>query len=192
MRIFLAGASGVIGIRLVPLLAEAGHTVAGMTRSPEKADLLRTLRATPVICDVYDAERLEEAVVEFAPDLVMHQLTDLPDDQALIASSAGRNARIRREGTRNLLDAARAATVERFVAQSVAWTIPGDGGDATQELERAVLANGGVVLRYGRLYGEGTYYENSLPEPPRVHVDVAARRTVDLLEAPSGIITIAD
>jgi nucleoside-diphosphate-sugar epimerase len=192
MRIFLAGASGVIGIRLVPLLTKAGHVVAGMTRSPEKADLLRSLGAAPVICDVYDATRLEQEVVEFAPDLVMHQLTDLPDDQALIAGSAGRNARIRREGTRNLLDAARAASVKRFFAQSVAWRIAGDGGDATQELERSVLASSGVVLRYGRLYGEGTYYETSLPEPPRVHVDVAARRTVDLVEAPSGIITIVD
>lgn len=192
MRIFLAGASGVIGIRLVPLLRDAGHVVAGMTRSPEKADLLRTLGARPVVCDVYDAKTLEDAVVEFAPDLVMHQLTDLPDDQALIASSGGRNARIRREGTRNLLAAARAAGAERFFAQSVAWRIAGDGGDATEELERTVLANRGVVLRYGRLYGDGTYYETSLPEPPRVQVDVAARRTVQLLDAPSGIITIAE
>ncbi|HEY6829439.1 MAG TPA: NAD-dependent epimerase/dehydratase family protein [Gemmatimonadaceae bacterium] len=192
MRLFLAGASGVIGIRLVPLLVKAGHVVAGMPRSPEKAGLLRALGATPVVCDVYDATKLEQAVIDFAPDLVMHQLTDLPDDQALIASSSERNARIRREGTRNLLGAARAASVERFFAQSVAWKIAGDGGEATQELERTVLASRGVVLRYGRLYGEGTYYPNSQPEPPRVHVDVAARRTIEVLEAPSGIITIAD
>lgn len=192
MRIFLAGASGVIGIRLVPLLVKAGHVVNGMTRSPEKAGLLSALGATPVVCDVYDATKLEQVVVDFAPDLVMHQVTDLPDDEKLIAGSSALNARIRREGTRNLLDAARAADVERFFAQSVAWSLPGDVGQATQELERVVLANHGVVLRYGRLYGEGTYYENSQPEPPRVHVDAAARRTAEVLEAPSGIITIAE
>ncbi len=192
MRIFLAGASGVIGIRLVPLLVKAGHVVNGMTRSPEKAGLLSALGATPVVCDVYDATKLEQVVVDFAPDLLMHQVTDLPDDEKLIAGSSALNARIRREGTRNLLDAARAADVERFFAQSVAWSLPGDVGQATQELERVVLANHGVVLRYGRLYGEGTYYENSQPEPPRVHVDAAARRTAEVLEAPSGIITIAE
>jgi nucleoside-diphosphate-sugar epimerase len=192
MRIFVAGASGVIGVRLVPLLVGAGHVVAGMTRSPEKLDALRALGAEPVLCDVYDAARLERVVADFAPDLLMHQLTDLPDDQELIASRAGANARIRREGTRNLIDAARAAGAKRFFAQSVAWTISGDGGAATQELERAVLAYGGVVLRYGRLYGDGTYYESSVPEPPRVHIDAAARRTVELLDAPSGIITIAE
>ena len=192
MRIFLAGASGVIGIRVAPLLVRAGHVVAGMTRTAEKAGMLSAVGAEPVVCDVYDAARLEKVVVEFAPDLVMHQLTDLPDDLQLVANWTTANARIRRDGTRNLINAATAANVERFFAQSVAWTISGDGGDATKDLERAVLDYGGVVLRYGRLYGEGTYYESSEPAPPRVHVDVAARRTVEMLDAPSGIITIAD
>ena len=192
MRIFVAGASGVIGIRLVPLLAEAGHVVAGMTRAPQKKDLLRRAGAEPVVCNVYDAARLIEVVGEFAPDVVMHQLTDLPDDERLIPNSAKANARIRREGTRNLITAAKATKAERFFAQSVAWTIPGDGGDAVAELERTVLDYPGVIFRYGRLYGDGTYYENSQPMPPRVHVDVAARRTAELLDAPSGIITIED
>ena len=163
-----------------------------MTRTAEKAGMLSAVGAEPVVCDVYDAARLEKVVVEFAPDLVMHQLTDLPDDLQLVANWTTANARIRRDGTRNLINAATAANVERFFAQSVAWTISGDGGDATKDLERAVLEYGGVVLRYGRLYGEGTYYESSEPAPPRVHVDVAARRTVEMLDAPSGIITIAD
>lgn len=192
MRIFLAGASGVIGIRLVPLLVEAGHVVAGMTRTEGRRGVLTALGAEPVVCDVYDAARLEQVVVDFAPDLVMHQLTDLPDDVRLIDGWTAANARIRREGTRNLIHAAMAARVDRFLAQSVAWTITGDGGDAKEELERTVLDYGGVVLRYGRLYGEGTYYETTEPVPPRVQIDIAARRTVEMLDAPSGIVTVAD
>ncbi|MDQ3893042.1 MAG: NAD(P)H-binding protein, partial [Actinomycetota bacterium] len=159
MRIFLAGASGVIGIRLVPLLVDAGHAVAGMTRTPAKAQMLRSLGAEPVVCDVYDAAAVADAVVAFGPDVVMHQLTDLPDDVRLIRDRAADDARIRREGTRNLLAAARAAAATRFLAQSVAWELPGDGSTATADLERAVLDGGGVVLRYGRFYGSGTYYE---------------------------------
>jgi nucleoside-diphosphate-sugar epimerase len=103
MRIFLAGASGVIGVRLVPLLVDAGHVVAGMTRSRERADALRAIGADPVVCDVYDADALREAAVAFAPDALVHQLTDLPDDVASIPRFEAANARIRREGTRNLL-----------------------------------------------------------------------------------------
>lgn len=79
MRVFLAGASGVIGVRLVPLMVADGHEVAGMTRSPAKADELRELGCEPVVCDVFDAAALERSVTEFAPDAVMDQLTDLPD-----------------------------------------------------------------------------------------------------------------
>jgi nucleoside-diphosphate-sugar epimerase len=117
MRVFLAGASGVIGVRLVPLLDAAGHTVAGMTRSPEKADSLRALGAEPVVCDVFDAVGLKAAVSAFAPDAVMHQLTDLPDAVERIPEFAERNNRIRTEGTRNLIAAAR-ATVPLLEAPS--------------------------------------------------------------------------
>src|SRR5205814_1090120 len=102
------------------------------------------------------------------------------------------NARIRREGTRNLLAAARAAGAEHFLAQSVAWPLPGDAGAAVEELERSVLEAGGVVLRYGQFYGLGTYYEQAPPPPPRVRVDEAARRTVEALGATSGVITIVE
>lgn len=192
MRIFIAGASGVIGVRLVPLLVEQGHVVAGMTRSPEKAEQVRQLGAEPVVCDVYDAGRLTEAVAAFSPDLVMHQLTDLPDDIKRIALYVRRNNRIRTEGTRNLLAAARGAGAERFLAQSLASTPPG-AGRAVKRHERMVLDAGGVVLRYGWLYGPGTYSETSRRVPaPRIQIDAAAQRTVELLEAPTGIVVISE
>lgn len=192
MRIFVAGASGVLGVRLVPLLVAAGHTVAGMTRSPAKADGLRALGAEPVVCDVYDATALTDAVVAFAPDAVVHELTDLPDDERALAEFRAANVRIRREGTANLLAAARAASTRKFLAQSVAWDLPGEGGAAKADLESAVLAADGVVLRYGQFWGEGTYHPDGPPPPPRVHVEHAARRTVAALDAPSGIVTIVD
>ena len=186
MRIFVAGASGVLGTRIVPLLVDAGHTCAAMTRSPEKAATLRALGADPVVCDVYDAERLRDVVVAFRPDLIVDELTDLADDRTLIVPGA--NARIRREGTRNLIAAARAAGTPRLLSQSVAWPLQGDGKAAIEEHERLVLDAGGVVLRYGQLYGPGTYHERETPAPPAIHVDEAARRTVASLEAPSGSI----
>ena len=186
MQVFLAGASGVIGVRLVPLLVDAGHRVAGMTRSPDKAEHLRALGAEPVVCDVYDAAGLTGAVTRFAPDAVMHQLTDLPDSADEITAFRDRNNRIRTEGTRNLLAAAAAAGCRRFVAQSIAWRPPA-GGEAVQEHERMVLDAGGVVVEYGTFYGPGTYSgDDRIPPPPRIHVDEAARRTVPLLAAPSA------
>lgn len=194
MRIFLAGASGVIGVQLVPLLVAAGHEVIGMTRSQRGEQAVRALGATPVVCDVYDAPGLRAAVAAAAPDLVMHQLTDLPDDIAQLGHHRESNNRIRREGTRNLLDAAASAGVRRFVAQSVAWPLSGDGGAAVEEHERAVLAAGGVVVRYGQLYGPGTWVPSGpLPPHPRVHVAEAARRTLPALSAaPGTILTVVE
>ncbi len=192
MRIFVAGASGVIGVRIVPLLVDLGHEVAGMTRSPGKSALVSELGAQPVVCDVFDLAALTEALQAFRPEAVVHQLTALPDDVSRISEFAAANNRIRREGTSNLIAASSAAGSSRFVAQSVAWSIPGEGGAATADLERSVLAIGGVVVRYGQLYGPGTYYEADVPDPPRIQVDEAARRTVPLLEAPSGVVVIAE
>jgi nucleoside-diphosphate-sugar epimerase len=193
MRIFVAGASGVIGTRLVPLLVADGHAVAGMTRSRHKADLLRELGAEPVVCDVLDADALTRALIAFAPDIVFHQLTDLPDNAADIPAFSERNNRIRGEGTRNLLAAAAAASAGPVIAQSVSWELPGDSGRAaTAEHECAVLQAGGVVIRYGQLYGPGTYYEAAPPEPPRVHVDDAARQTVPAVGVPAGITIVVD
>jgi nucleoside-diphosphate-sugar epimerase len=192
MRIFLAGASGVIGVRLVPLLVSEGHEVAGMTRSPQKVEVLRELGAEPVVCDVFDASALIEVVKAFRPELVMHQLTDLPDEVDRIREFAARNNRIRTDGTRNLLAAARAAGATRFLAQSIAWTPP-SGGEARAEHERLVLDAGGVVVRYGIFYGPGTYSgPHRIPPHPRIHVDEAARRTLPLLEAASGVVVIAE
>ena len=128
MRIFLAGASGVLGVRLVPLLVTHGHVVVGMTRTPEKADLLRSLGADPVICDVYDADALTDAVVACQADAIVDLLTDLPDDEDSIPKFEAANARMRRDGTRNLLAAAGATGTSRFVAQSLAWELGGDAG----------------------------------------------------------------
>jgi nucleoside-diphosphate-sugar epimerase len=192
MRIFLAGASGVIGVRLIPLLISDGHAVAGMTRSPNKAETLRQLGVEPVVCDVFDQDALVAAVQAFRPELVMHQLTDLPDQVDRIPEFADRNNRIRTDGTRNLLAAAREAGARRFLAQSIAWTPPA-GGEAVAEHERMVLEAGGVVVRYGTFYGPGTYSgSDRVPPPPRIHVDEAARRTVGLLEAPSGVVVIVE
>lgn len=144
---FLAGASGVLGLRLVPLLVAAGHQVTGTTRSAGRAEGLRRLGAEPVVVDVYDRPALVDAVVAARPELVMHQLSDLPDQPSGSAEVAAANARIRREGTGNLLAAARAAGAARFLAQSLAWPLDGEAGAAVAELERSVLAAGGVVLR---------------------------------------------
>jgi nucleoside-diphosphate-sugar epimerase len=191
MRIFLAGASGVIGVRLVPLLRNDGHEVVGMTHSPEKAERLREVGAEPLVCDVFDAAALHDAVVAAQADMVMHQLTDLPDDPSRIPQFAQRNNRIRTEGTGNLIAAARAAGVPRLIAQSVAWKPPA-GAEAIEEHERLVLDAGGVVLRYGTFYGPGTYGGERLPPPPRIHVAEAAQRTVELLGAPSGVIAVVE
>jgi nucleoside-diphosphate-sugar epimerase len=192
VRIFVAGATGVIGRRLVPLLGAAGHDVVGMTRSAHKVEQLRASGATAVVVDVFDAHAVRAAMVEAAPDLVLDELTDLPDDLDQVREYGDANARIRRIGTANLLDGAGAAGADRFVVQSVAWAITGEGGAAVAEMEHMVLAAGGVVLRYGQFHGPGTYHPDP-PPAPRVHIDEAARRTVDLLDAPAGsVVTIVD
>jgi hypothetical protein len=124
---------------------------------------------------------------------VLNELTDLPDDAAQISELADLNARIRTEGTRNLIGAARRSGSPKILAQSVAWQLP-DGPDAqaVAELERSVLADGGVVLRYGQFYGPGTYNEQQPPEEPRVHIDRAAKRTVEALGEPTGVVVIID
>jgi nucleoside-diphosphate-sugar epimerase len=194
MRIFLAGASGVIGRQLTPLLVAAGHTVAGTTRSERKAELVRGLGAEPVVVDVYEAGALRDAICDFAPDMVMHQLTDLPDDAAKIPECRESNARMREEGTANLVHAARAAGASRFLAQSIAWDLDPEYAGRLEEHERLTLGfhGAGVVLRYGQFYGPGTYYEEEPPEPPAIEIGEAARRTMKCLDAATGVITIAD
>ncbi len=189
MRIFLAGAGGAIGRRLTPLLRAAGHEVVGTTRSPDKTAAIAALGAEPVVVDVLDADELKRAVMTAAPQLVIHQLTDLPFAPGTPRYDEGRarNARLRIEGTPNLVAAAQAANVKRMVAQSIAFVYaPGPGlrveSDplntdviAITALEQAVLSMPeGIVLRYGFLYGPGTWYERPF-KPPSVHVDAAAQ-----------------
>jgi nucleoside-diphosphate-sugar epimerase len=193
MRIFLAGASGVIGQRLIPRLVQAGHVVGGLTRSPSKTELLSHFGAQPILCDVFDREALIQAVRDFKPDVLLNELTDLPDDVAQLNEFAGLNARIRTEGNQNLIEAARQSGSPKILAQSLAWQLPtGPGARAVAELERSVLAESGVVLRYGQFYGPGTYHDQQPSEEPRVHVDRAAERTVEALGEPTGVIVIID
>jgi nucleoside-diphosphate-sugar epimerase len=199
MTIFLAGASGAIGRRLVPLLRAAGHRVFGTTRDPAKAEALRRLGAEPVVVDVFDARALSDAVAAARPEVVIHQLTDLPPglDPARMAEAGPRNARIRSEGTRNLVVAAREAGVRRLIAQSIAWVYaPGTPPyaedhplDRSPDNPRRVSIDGvvaleaqvlhtppleGIVLRYGQFYGPGTGAD-APPAPGSVHVDAAAQ-----------------
>jgi len=188
-RIFLAGATGAIGQRLTPLLIRAGHSVTGTTRTTAKAAELRARGVEPVVVDVYDAAALTQAVGAARPDIVIHQLTDLPKDLNPDAMVEGRirNARIRREGTRNLVSAALAAGARRLISQSIAWIYaPGPEPHAESDpitdqsgvmvLEELTLRSPpleGVVLRYGQLYGPGTHTATPLGAIA-VHVDAAA------------------
>ena len=215
MRVFVAGASGAIGRRLTPLLIDAGHDVAGMTRSAEVAGELEASGVHAVMVDVFDADALRRALKEARPEVVMHQLTDLPrvleDEQQLVAAYP-RNARIRIEGTRNLVAAAKAAGARRFIVQSVAFAyLPGkepyvetdplnlvDGPRlptvrAAADMEQQVLSSGmePIVLRYGLLYGPGTWTEGPARKPP-LHVDAAAQAAFLTLTRGTGIYNIAD
>ena len=216
-RIFLAGASGAIGSRLTPLLLSAGHYVCGSTRSKAKADALRALGADPVVVDVFDATALSRDVASARPDVVIHQLTDLPKDldPREMGAAIIRTARIRDEGTRNLVRAAIAAGARRLVAQSIAWAYaPGaephaetDPLDASAEGEDGINVQGlialedftlksppleGVVLRYGQLYGPGTASDRPSNHAP-VHVDAAAYAALLAIDhGDPGIYNIAE
>ena len=178
MRIFVAGAAGAIGRRLVPKLVAAGHRVTGTTRSRDKTGLLRALGAEPVVVDGLDAASVGEAVARAEPEVIIHQMTaiGLPDVKHFDRWFATTNA-LRTRGTEHLLAAARAAGVRRFIAQSYTnWTNIRGGGpvkteadpfdpnpprwqrrsmDAIQFLERVVpdAPLEGIVLRYGNFYG---------------------------------------
>jgi nucleoside-diphosphate-sugar epimerase len=216
MRIFLAGAAGAIGRRLTPLLVLMGHEVTGTTRSAEKAGQIEVVGGHPVVVDVFNADALTAAVIAARPEAVIHQLTDLPSPPGTpgYEDALKRNARLRVEGTRNLIAAAAAARAKRLVAQSIAFVYaPGDGprqetdpldteAEGTRRLtvqgvlalEEAVLRAPNMdatVLRYGYFYGPGTWSEKPA-RPPAVHVDAAAHAALLALKGPAGVYNIAD
>lgn len=236
MRVFVAGATGAIGRRLVPQLIEAGHQVAGTTRSSDKAAILRSLGATPVVLDALDGEAVTLAVREFAPDVLMNQLTSLPQryEPRRLRPWYERTSRLRVEATQHLLSAGQQVGAKRFVYQSIAFMYApigprvvdeeaplmldapeplGAAVRATIEGERlALTADGivGVVLRYGQLYGPGTYFDANgdfvrqarhrmLPVVGAgegrfsfLHVDDAAAAAVSAVDRGNGVYNIVD
>src|SRR5262245_60522215 len=192
MRIFLAGATGVIGMRLLPLMRADGHAIAAMTRTRSKLEGLQAAGVTPILCDMFDPVGLVKAVHAFQPDIVVHQVTDLPDQIENLAEFLPRNNRVRSEGTQNLLAAAKAANASGFVAQSIAWRSGPGTGAVLDAHENSVIAAGGTVLRYGLFYGPETFFESDPPPHPRIHVDDAARRTMPFLAGQRGIFTITE
>lgn len=217
MRIFLAGATGVIGRRLIPLLLKEGHRVTGTTRSADKAKELTASGAEAAVVDVFDSAILRDAVVAAHPDVIIHQLTDLPDvlDSARMREVLERNSRLRIEGTANLVVAAQAAGVRRLIAQSIAFAyaagpephaesdpIASGEGDqpgaitarGVRALEDAVLhAPGveGIVLRYGLLYGPATWNTPNARAP--LHVDAAAQAALlAVTRGAPGVYNIAE
>ena len=222
MHVFLAGATGVLGRRVVPLLLAEGHRVTGLARTPAAASRLRSWGAVAVSADATDAETVAAAVAAAHPDVVMNQLTDLGN------GVGPANSELRHITSRILADAARAAGVPRVVAQSIAWAYgPGDGPAREEELldvsadgprgittravaalERATAeAPEWVVLRYGMLYGPDTWFRfdgervgdvrrgDLRPGPDVtsfVHVDDAARAAVSAVTWPSGAVNVSD
>ncbi len=214
--IFLAGASGAIGRRLAPLLVADGWRVVGTTRSADKALLLRAMGVDPVVVDVFDAVALQSIVADVRPEVVIHQLTDLPHalEASKLSDALVRNARLRDEGTRNLVAAAVRAGARRLIAQSIGFiyaegptphreedpllpeTHPVYGGTVTGvlRLERQVLEAPlqGVVLRYGLFYGPGTGFD-APTAPGSVHVDAAAKAAqLAIASAPPGVYNVAE
>jgi nucleoside-diphosphate-sugar epimerase len=179
MKIFVAGAAGIVGRYLIPALIEDGHQVTGSTRSPDNSKKIRALGATPAIADGLDRESVLKAVAEARPEVVIHEmtaLTNLKDFRHFDKEFAVTNE-LRARGTDYLLEAARQAGATRFIAQSYAsWADTGGSGKGTTEdgpidltppreqresvaairhLESVVMDNGGIALRYGGFYGHG-------------------------------------
>ena len=201
MRVFVAGATGAIGARLVPQLVERGHEVIGSSRSPKKAARLRAQGAEGVVLDVLDPVEVRNAVAAARPEAIVHQasaLAGLSDFKHFDRSFADTN-RLRTVGTDALLAAAREVGVGRFVAQSFAgWPYAREGGPVKDEddpldptpvaamreslaairhLERAVVDAGGVVLRYGGFYGS----------PEDAQLELVRRRRFPIVAAGGGI-----
>lgn len=222
MKILLAGATGVIGRELLPLLVKDGYEVIGTTRQPARTAEIAAAGATPLVLDALERDKVFAALAQVRPDVVLHQLTDLST-----RNWAG-NSHLREAGTRNLVDAALSVGVQRMIAQSIAWVTiardtPAQETDpldleadeprrstirAVQALEEAVAEMPiGIVLRYGFLYGAGTWYARDgwIAEQVQagkltatagiqsfVHVVDAAEAARLALHWSAGIVNIAD
>ncbi len=209
MKIFVAGASGAIGTRLVPALVENGHEVVGTTRTPAKTGRLRELGAEPVVIDALDEVAVKDAVASAEPDVIVHELTAIPEaiDPRKLAEQFGQTNRLRTLGTDHLLEAARAVGVRRFVAQSfAAWVYARTGGPvkvetdpvetdpppsvrrthvALMHVERALQGATdleGIVLRYGGFYGPGTSFSAEAPM-----VDMVRKRRLPIVGDGGGV-----
>ena len=207
MHIFVAGATGAVGRALVPALVSAGHSVTGMTRSPEKASAIRRAGAEPVVADGLNARAVRAAVISARPDVIIDQMTDLATvtDLRHFDRAFANTNRLRTEGTDHLLAAAREAEVKRFIAQSFCGWTPCRGGgavtteadepdpdppqelartlDALRYLEQIVTASihpEGIVLRYGSFYGPGTGMFS------RAMIDEIRHRRVPLIGTGTG------
>jgi len=206
MRVFVAGASGVVGRRLVPLLADRGHHVVATTRRPEMVEALRALGADAVVMDGLDAASVGEAVARAEPEVVIHQMTSLAgvDDLRRFDEEFALTNELRTRGLDHLLTASEAVGVHRFVAQSyTGWPNERVGGpvktesdpldpdppaqqrrsvEAIDYLERVVTAGPieGVVLRYGSLYGPGTSMANE-------YADLIRARKLPLVGDGAGV-----
>ena len=196
MKIFVAGATGAVGRRLVPLLVDCGFDVVGMTRTPAKAAALGELGAEPVVADGLDRAAVRAAVMRAEPDVVIHEMTGLSGATSLrnFDETFALTNRLRTEGTDNLLETAKAAGVTRFIAQSFGnWNYERTGSRvkaeddpldpnppkkqreslaAIRRLEEAVTGAGGIALRYGILYGPG----NDLSADGEIAATVRKRR----------------
>lgn len=216
MKVFIAGATGAIGQQLVPRLVAAGHQVHGMTRSESKQAMLREQGAVPVVADALDAEQVAAAVAGAQPEVIIHELTAIPDtlDMRHFDQSFALTNRLRIEGTDNLLSAGQAVGVQRFIAQSFFSVYARTGGPiktendpvyttpakeqrgvlaAIRHVEESVLAatwTEGVVLRYGGFYGPGTSIA-----PGAAQVEMIRKRKFPLVGDSAGVwsfIHIAD
>lgn len=222
MRILLAGGSGAIARQLIPLLTAAGHDVFATTRKRDRLAAIGAIGGEPIQLDALDRSGVLATVASLRPEVIMHQLTDL-------AEGVGPgNATVRIQGTRNLVDAARATRVDRMIAQSIAWVVaPGitlatetdpldpDPSEpragtiaAVRALEKATFElKQGIVLRYGQLYGPGTWYardgkfglaamQGNLPATPVIanllHIRDAARAAVAALDWSPGLVNVVD
>lgn len=215
-KIFLAGATGAIGQVLSPLLIANGWDVYGTTRSNEKVALLEKMGVKPVVVDVYDAQRLKDILADIQPEVVIHQLTDLPyalNEKEMTAALVS-NARLRTEGTKNLVDAAVNAGCKRIIAQSISFIydegrtphveedallplthpVYGETVEGVLNLERQVVESGveGIVLRYGLLYGPKTGFDAPIA-PASVHVEAAAKAAeLAVTKGTTGIYNVAE